>query len=97
MLLWIVLLLLLLLLLPTLLVLLSLPFMAGFVFVPQPHLGIVQNGHQHVVELVRRRAHQLAQRREFLHSDKLLFERDDLTLQSKLAGVARIVRLNHGG
>ena len=50
----------------------------GFVLVPQAHAGVVEDRHQHVVELVRRRADQLAERRQLLRLGKLLLERGDL-------------------
>ena len=46
----------------------------GGVLVPQAHLGVVDDRRQHVVELVRRRADQLAQGRQPLRLAQLCFE-----------------------
>ena len=51
------------------------------------HLGVVDDGHQHVVELVRGGADQLAQGSQLLGLGKLLLEDIDLLLETGPVGV----------
>ena len=53
----------------------------GGVFVPHAHLRVVEDRHQHVVELVRRGADQLPNGRQPLGLAKLLLEDFDLLLK----------------
>jgi hypothetical protein len=57
----------------------------GVVFVAHSQLGVVEDGHQHVVEFVRRGAHQFAKRRHPLGLKQLLLERFELLLEGELA------------
>ena len=55
---------------------------SGGVLVPRAHLGVVEDRHQHIVELVGRGTDQLTQRGETLSLGKLLFEELDLLLKT---------------
>jgi hypothetical protein len=56
----------------------------GRILVPQAQLGVVENGHQHIVELVGGGAHQLAQGRQLLRLVELFLEDFDLLLETRM-------------